>query len=92
MNEHCPDDFTVNGEQALLVDRRNEFRTDLVIIRNEGADRSPVLPSDVSLIVEIISRSSRSWDRRGKLKRYADVGIPAYWIIDPLAERIDRDV
>ena len=84
----CPDEFIVNVEQAVLLDRRNELRPDVVIIRDEGASQSPVLPGDVPLVVEVISKSSRAADREDKLKRYAYVGIPSYWIIDPLAERV----
>lgn len=88
IEEHSPEEFILNVEQALLVNRRNELRPDVVVIREEAAFRSPVLPSDVPLVVEIISESSKKFDRDGKLKKYAYVGIPAYWIIDPLADRV----
>lgn len=88
INEHCPDEFIINVEQAILIDRRNELRPDVVLIRDEAAERSPVLPADVPLVVEVVSKSSKRFDREGKLKKYAYVGIPSYWIIDPLAERV----
>jgi Uma2 family endonuclease len=88
IREHCPDEFIINIEQAILIDRRNELRPDVVLIREEGAGYSPVLPGDVPLVVEVISKSSKSSDRELKLKKYAYVGIPSYWIIDPLAERV----
>ncbi len=84
----CPDDFLVNVEQAVLLDRRNELRPDVMLIRGEGAFTSPVKPGDVPLVVETISESSKKFDRTGKLKKYAYVGIPNYWIFDPLAERV----
>ena len=87
--EECsPDEFILNVEQSLLISRRNELRPDVAVIRVEAALSSPVLPSDVPLVVEILSKSSRKFDRDGKLKKYAYVGIPAYWIIDPLADRV----
>jgi Uma2 family endonuclease len=64
------------------------LRPDVVLIHVEGADRSPVLPGDVPLAVEVVSRSSKNTDRELKLKKYAHVGIPSYWIIDPLVERV----
>ena len=88
IEENCPDEFVVNVEQALLRSPSSELRPDVMLIREGGARRSPVLPSDVPLVVEIISESSRFSDRREKLKWYADLKIPAYWIVDPLAERI----
>ncbi|MEU7901943.1 Uma2 family endonuclease [Actinoplanes sp. NPDC049118] len=88
IEERRPDTFIINIEQAILIDRRNELRPDVVLIREEGAGYSPVLPADVPLVVEVISKSSKTSDRELKLKKYAYAGIPSYWIIDPLAERV----
>lgn len=83
-----PDDVIVTTDQSVQIDFRNEPRPDVVVIRKEGASRTPVYSADVLLAVEIISPSSRVSDRDDKLKLYAYGGIPHYWIIDPLAERI----
>jgi Uma2 family endonuclease len=70
------------------MDGRNELRPDVVAIREEGASRTPVLVQDVLLAVEVISPDSSIRDRRDKLKLYAQGKIPAYWVIDPLGERV----
>ena len=88
IREHCPDNFLISVEQAILMDRITELRPDVVVIREEGAGRSPVLPVDVPLVVEVISQSSKHKDRDFKMHMYAHAGIPSYWIIDPLAERV----
>jgi Uma2 family endonuclease len=88
IEENCPDHFLVNVEQALLRNPGNELRPDVMLIRESGADRSPVLPADVSLIVEVVSASSRFSDRQDKARWYAGLGIPDYWIVDPLADRV----
>jgi Uma2 family endonuclease len=88
IEERCPDEFLVNVEQAILLGRGDELRPDVMLIRAEGSRSSPVLSPDAPLVVEVISKSSRFTDRENKLKRYAGAGIPFYWIIDPLAERI----
>ena len=88
IEENCPDNFLVNTEQALLRNPCNELRPDVMLIREIGAKRSPVLPADVPLVVEIISESSRFSDRREKLKWYSELKIPGYWILDPLEEQI----
>ncbi|GAA0570680.1 Uma2 family endonuclease [Paractinoplanes ferrugineus] len=80
-----PDDLVVNMEQAVLLNRRNELRPDVMVFQEEGAGRSPVPAADVLLVVEVISPSSKFDDPGHKAKRYADLGIPAHWIIDPLA-------
>lgn len=84
----CPESVFVSVDQSVLVDSRNEPRPDVVLLREEGADRTPVLAADVLLAVEIISPDSSVRDRQDKMKTYAYAGIPAYWIIDPLGERI----
>jgi len=88
LRANCPADFFVSLDQSILVDSRNEPRPDVVLIRREGASRTPVLAADVLLVAEIVSPSSRVSDREDKMKLYAYAGIPAYWIIDPLGERV----
>ncbi|MGI9032331.1 MAG: Uma2 family endonuclease [Acidimicrobiales bacterium] len=46
------------------------------------------LEMPVLLVVEIVSGGSRTHDRVTKRAAYAEAGIPAYWIVDPLAGRI----
>jgi len=85
IEENCPEEFVLNIEQAVLIGPGTELRPDVVLIREEGAGPSPVQAADVLLVVEVISPSSRISDRLDKSKRYSDAGIPAYWILDPLA-------
>jgi Uma2 family endonuclease len=88
LREHCPADVFFSVDQSVLVDYRNEPRPDVVLIREEGADCTPVLAAHVLLVVEIISPDSSARDRQDKMKLYAYAGIPAYWVIDPLADRV----
>ena len=83
-----PEDVVVSPDSSVTTDFRNEPRPDVVVTREEGANRTPVLASDVLLVVEIISKSSILSDRDEKMKLYAYAGIQHYWIVDPLAERI----
>ncbi len=83
----APKGFLVSYAQSVLVDRINEPRPDIVILRKKGADRTPVLAADVLLVSEVISADSSVRDRQDKIELYARAGIPAYWIFDPLAER-----
>ncbi|WP_030436095.1 Uma2 family endonuclease [Actinoplanes subtropicus] len=88
IEEHCPDGIMVNVGQAVRLDRFNELCPDVMVFREEGADRSPIMSADVLLVIEVISPSSQSVDLGKKFERYRELGIPAYWIIDPLAERV----
>jgi Uma2 family endonuclease len=42
------------------------------------------------LAVEVVSPSSRRYDRVVKLHYYAHIGVPEYWLIDPEARTIER--
>jgi Uma2 family endonuclease len=42
------------------------------------------------LVVEIISPSSRRYDRVVKARWYADIGVPEYWIVDIDSRTIER--
>ena len=42
------------------------------------------------LVVEVISPSSRRYDRVLKARWYASVGVPEYWLVDPDARTIER--
>jgi Uma2 family endonuclease len=42
------------------------------------------------LVVEIVSKSSRRYDRVLKARWYADIGVPEYWIVDPEARTVER--
>jgi Uma2 family endonuclease len=83
-----PREYFLVAGQSVLIDDLNEPRPDALAMWRRGANRTPVLAADVLLAVEVVSPGSAVRDRRDKAKLYAGAGIPAYWIIDPLHERI----
>lgn len=42
------------------------------------------------LAVEVVSPSSPRYDRITKLRWYASIGVPEYWIVDPEARTLER--
>jgi Uma2 family endonuclease len=88
IEELSSEEFVVDQEQAIRLGRRNEVCPDVSLLRIEGANRSPVLAPDVLLVVEVVSKSSVFSDYERKRELYARIGIPGYWIIDPLKERV----
>lgn len=42
------------------------------------------------LVVEVLSPSSRRFDRVTKLGWYRDIGTPEYWLVDPESRSIER--
>lgn len=61
------------------------LRPDLLFVPNEGRGgiTSRGVESTPGLVVEILSPSSGSIDRVKKPRRYADFGVPEYWVVDP---------
>ncbi len=62
-------------------------RPDLIVLDREevartGREGGLVRASEVLIVVEIVSPSSRRIDHVDKRHDYADAGIPYYWIID----------
>ena len=41
------------------------------------------------LVVEIVSPSSQRYDRVTKLRWYAQLGVPEYWLVDPHARTVE---
>jgi len=42
------------------------------------------------VVVEVVSPSSRRYDRMKKLQWYAQLGVPEYWLVDPEAQMLER--
>jgi Uma2 family endonuclease len=42
------------------------------------------------LVVEIVSPSSQRYDRVIKLRWYAQLGVPEYWLVDPNARTLEQ--
>ncbi|MEV4755228.1 Uma2 family endonuclease [Micromonospora sp. NPDC049559] len=85
---NCPPDLLVSIDLPVAIDRRNEPRPDVVVIRREHADRSPVPVADALLAVEVISPTSVFRDLYDKARAYARAKVPTYWVVDPLHERM----
>ena len=75
--------FTAPFDIQLNKDDKTMVQPDiLVICKRSGytAERGIGAPD---LVIEILSRSTRSRDMLLKLNKYADAGVREYWIIDP---------
>ncbi|MFN4258706.1 MAG: Uma2 family endonuclease [Gemmataceae bacterium] len=75
---------------ALRLDDRNGPEPDVGFLRQEHNQR--IQPGFISgpadLVIEIVSPDSVERDYVQKRQQYQDAGIPEYWIIDPLAEKV----
>lgn len=63
------------------------FRPDLVVVCEPI--ETPWLEKPPSLIVEVLSPSTEKNDRGYKRKRYAELGVGYYLVVDPEAQQIE---
>lgn len=73
----------------LYLDEHTMVEPDLVVlpVSSVGAKR---LSLPVDIVVEVLSPPSRKLDRAVKFERYAEAGIPCYWIVDAEAHTVER--
>lgn len=57
-------------------------------VMQECLDTSAIIEFDVLLAVEIVSPESIKRDYRFKRAEYASFGIPEYWIVDPVTQKV----
>jgi Uma2 family endonuclease len=88
LEANCPPEYVVSIDLSMKVNRRNEPRPDVVALRPDHVARSPVPVEDAILAVEVISPDSTFRDMYDKARVYAHAGVPTYWVVDPLHERM----
>ena len=64
---------------------------DLLFVAREHLDRvkEVFLDGPADLVVEIVSPDSLERDRGAKFYEYEKAGIPEYWLVDPLRQRVE---
>lgn len=62
---------------------------DLIIVGNPAQISRRGIEGAPLLVVEILSPSTRARDRGVKMRRYAELGVAHYWIVDPDAATIE---
>ncbi|MFF7590807.1 Uma2 family endonuclease [Kitasatospora purpeofusca] len=83
LEEATPDGFLAEREMTIRLDRRNRPEPDVMVARVDyDPDRTFFDVADVALVVEVVSPESAHRDRTVKLRKYAEAGIPHYWVIE----------
>lgn len=75
----------------VVLSPQNVFQPDLLVVLNEHLDRiqERCMMGAPDLVVEVISPSSKLYDRVNKHTAYEQAGIPEYWLVNPLTQSIE---
>src|SRR6476620_10140830 len=69
-------------------DHRTSLEPDVVVVANDRIGPKNI-QQNPAIVVEVLSSSSRRYDRLLKFGRYAEAGIPQYWIVDPAGPSVE---
>ncbi|MFD7455491.1 Uma2 family endonuclease [Kitasatospora sp. NPDC059827] len=79
----APEGVRVESRMTVTLDERNRLEPDVLVSRSPfDPDRTGYVPGEVLLAVEVVSPESECRDRGVKLLKYAEAGIPHYWIVE----------
>ena len=80
---HAPAGVHVVPEMTVRLDDRNRPEPDiLATVAPIDINRTWFAPGDVLLVIEVVSPESAHRDRKVKPGKYAEAGIPHFWIIE----------
>ncbi len=65
------------------------FVPDLLVVADPKHVSRRGIEGPPLLVVEILSPSTRKADRGVKARRYAELGVEHYWIVDPERKRLE---
>jgi Uma2 family endonuclease len=97
LSEQAPAGIEVEREMTIRLDDRNRPEPDLLVTTAPyDPDRTWYAPSEVLLVVEVVSPESAHRDRTVKLRKYAEAGITHYWRLEeedeiPVAHTYELD-
>ncbi|MFC5666225.1 Uma2 family endonuclease [Kitasatospora misakiensis] len=78
-----PEGSRVGREMTIRLDKRNRPEPDLIVTDAAyDPERTQFAPDEVSLVVEVVSPESAYRDRTVKRRKYAEAGIPHYWVVE----------
>ena len=82
-----------SGYKVRITDKRGVM-PDVQFYRKDNRDdlaqEDGLARGRPDLVVEVVSPSSRRYDRVTKLRWYAQGGVPEYWLVDPEARTLER--
>ena len=84
--------LAVTAPFDIVFDEHDVVQPDIVFFRAERLhllDPNSVARVAPDIAVEVLSPSTASTDRGGKMEMFARYGVPEYWIVDPVRLEIE---
>lgn len=78
-----------NAPIDVILGRHDLVVPDIVLVTAPEQVTDRAVEGAPTLLVEILSPSTRTRDRRLKSRRYAALGVAHYWIVDPVRQTIE---
>lgn len=78
-----------NAPIDLILAEHDIVQPDLLVVANPSQVSGRGIEGVPLLVVEVLSPSTRALDRSVKMRRYAQLAIPHYWVLDPDAGRLE---
>jgi len=86
--EHGRDALVFDAPLDVVLSNEDVVQPDLAVVSRAQMSRRGI-EGPPMLVVEILSPSRPDYDRVTKAGRYAVLGVPHYWIVDPEAHTLE---
>ncbi len=78
-----------NAPIDVLLSNHDVVQPDIVLVLNPEQISKRGIEGPPFLLVEVLSPSTKNYDRTSKAQRYAALGVSHYWIVDPEAQQLE---
>jgi Uma2 family endonuclease len=73
----------------VIFTRHDVTQPDLVVVTDLGQISARGVEGAPTLLIEVLSPSTVTYDRATKSRRYAALGVPHLWFLDPDGRRLE---
>ncbi len=89
LSRQVGENVLVNVQSPIRLSNDGEPEPDFAVVRDRDYGGALPSPPDILLVIEV-AESSRDYDRNVKLPLYAAAGIPEAWLVDLVAQTVER--
>jgi len=78
-----------NAPIDLILSNHDVTQPDIVVVADKSSITRRGIEAPPLLIAEVLSPSTEKFDRQVKARRFAALGAPHYWVLDPDQRRLE---